>query len=797
MKSNPKISSETKSEPNSSARVVPKRSAELGASPSLLSAVGNLVVQRMCNERDHSKLNALPAGNLSIQAKLKIGAANDPYEKEADSVADRVMRTSDNTPLTRAQISTSPKPFVEENVQRKCTQCDLEEELVQKKSNGTANSNNTGSVQNVVSSPGVGSPLSDSIRSRVEPVLGSDLSSVRVHTSSRSQQAANDINARAFTNKNNIHLASGQSENNLRLLAHELTHVVQQGSSGDIIQRWPEDGQVLTALAGFQSGEISLEAGESVEVIDWNVSDGVARVQLLAPFLHAYEPFNIPQAFLASSGGTQTEQTPTVPRPPGLPLDGGYSLTEVSNPPEFLNNLPEGQLMSADEIGSINAGAAPVSITWSSASPVMQGSELLGSGSGAALFNSARSLATTGFASAGDNAIGMVFFPQHGTPGHTGIPQSRLTWGHTAQYARVDGQIRILRSYGPNSLLETLANYRGVKTGNVGVPASIFDGGYTPGRGVPMWTHTGARSIEYPVTRAIAEATARGMPDLGPVSGGPLNGQYTGVGATRGLSCGANCVMWAVPNSEAAMGGRFGPLVEGSPTSVSALGEGRAPGRGVNVGSQGRMYGWASEMMPGPTQTAQSILGVDNRTGARVVATLIRDADGNVVRTVVNGLPDAATAAPTLGEMSRGMRYLRWGGRVFFVAGLLTVPAEIALAEEGNRTRTAVGAVSGFAGGFAAGALLGLACGPGAPVCMIVTGLVGGIAGGYVSRAGAESIYDNAPRIASEVIESVRWGVKNDPAVFVLPFMPATRNYARRGSAFPRVRSPLDVMRQR
>lgn len=85
-----------------------------------------------------------------------------------------------------------------------------------------------GRVQNVIASPGSGSPLPETVRGRIEPVLGTDLSAVRVHSDARSQRAAGDINAKAFTNRNNIHLGAGQSREDIALMAHEATHVVQQ-----------------------------------------------------------------------------------------------------------------------------------------------------------------------------------------------------------------------------------------------------------------------------------------------------------------------------------------------------------------------------------------------------------------------------------------------------------------------------------------------------------------------------------------------------------------------------------------
>jgi hypothetical protein len=272
-----------------------------------------------------------------------------------------------------------------------------------------------------------------------------------------------------------------------------------------------------------------------------------------------------------------------------------------------------------------------------------------------------------------------------------------------------------------------------VKSGSLGVPGAYYGQGYTPGRGIPMFTHTGAHSIEYPVSRAAALAAAEGLPEIGP---SPL--RYTGVPSAANLCQGMNCVRWAVPAAEGALGGRFGPVSPaGLPTSVTDIGPGGAPGLSPNQASQGRMYGWMRQAQGEP------ILGWDNRTGARVVATVGRDG-----RVAVSALPAEATGAPTVGRMSTGMKYLRWGGRVFFVVGIGAGIAEIWTAPEGQGTRVAAEVAGGFgggmlgsaAGGAAAGAAAGLVCGPGAPVCSTVLAVGGAIIGGIAGGLGGRSL---------------------------------------------------------
>ena len=174
-----------------------------------------------------------------LRPKLKIGAPNDKYEQEADRVADQVMRMPIGGPQKGAQREVSPIQNISSvisPIQRMCAECDKEEDfdtpVIQKKQNyhfSQGQSSVPDSVERTINSPGSGSPLSESVRARVEPVLDANLSSVKVHTDSKSQLASQNIQAKAFTHGNNIFLGAGQSPHDVKLMAHEATHTVQQG----------------------------------------------------------------------------------------------------------------------------------------------------------------------------------------------------------------------------------------------------------------------------------------------------------------------------------------------------------------------------------------------------------------------------------------------------------------------------------------------------------------------------------------------------------------------------------------
>ncbi len=80
-----------------------------------------------------------------------------------------------------------------------------------------------------------GSPLPTTTRKQMEKSIGADFSNVRVHTGDESQKANNVIGSRAFAQGSNIHFAKGEfnpaTKDGQHLLAHELTHTVQQGAA--------------------------------------------------------------------------------------------------------------------------------------------------------------------------------------------------------------------------------------------------------------------------------------------------------------------------------------------------------------------------------------------------------------------------------------------------------------------------------------------------------------------------------------------------------------------------------------
>ncbi|HLB71706.1 MAG TPA: DUF4157 domain-containing protein [Candidatus Methanoperedens sp.] len=166
-------------------------------------------------------------GNLiksgALQAKLRIGRPGDIYEQEADRVAERVMRMPDHASVPQSQVNSRS-----EGLSIQSARCDSEKDIHHSQSGVPP------IVHQVLRSPG--QPLDAAASTFMEPRFGHDFNQVRVHTNARATESVQGINALAYTVGNNIVFGRGQyapgTTTGSRLLAHELTHVVQQEAGG-------------------------------------------------------------------------------------------------------------------------------------------------------------------------------------------------------------------------------------------------------------------------------------------------------------------------------------------------------------------------------------------------------------------------------------------------------------------------------------------------------------------------------------------------------------------------------------
>jgi hypothetical protein len=171
-----------------------------------------------------------------VQAKLTLGAPDDTHEREADAVADRVMRMPEG--------AVGPQ-----TVQRKCVRCE-EEEAVQRKS-ADEESEEEEEIKAKASSPEAATgPVAADTAARIdsqrggsqslpageraffEPRLGADLSPVRVHDGGDADSLNRRLGAKAFTVGEDLFFARGEyrpgTPAGRHLIAHELAHVMQR-----------------------------------------------------------------------------------------------------------------------------------------------------------------------------------------------------------------------------------------------------------------------------------------------------------------------------------------------------------------------------------------------------------------------------------------------------------------------------------------------------------------------------------------------------------------------------------------
>jgi Domain of unknown function (DUF4157) len=197
-----------------------------------------------------------------IQPKLEIGSIDDPLEHEADRLADQVMRMPNSaghdccggcasggpcekkhaTPASGIAKApgggTCPSAHAEQ-----ASQDEEEHSPIQPKvAKGGLNHQGSRLEAGLSASASGGAPLPHGAREFMEPRFGWDFSHVRVHADQYGAALARSINALAFTNGRDIYFAAGHynpdSRSGAWLLAHELSHVVQQrgGSQGQLMR---------------------------------------------------------------------------------------------------------------------------------------------------------------------------------------------------------------------------------------------------------------------------------------------------------------------------------------------------------------------------------------------------------------------------------------------------------------------------------------------------------------------------------------------------------------------------------
>ncbi len=203
-----------------SAQALPPRSSIYLKRKAGNRAFGSFVFRTMQGRQDAAP--TIEDGEVKVQRKITVSQPGDPYEVEAERVAELITQTSESSYLERG-------PTHHADHRRKDG---VPPHLKRLKSAGHFIGQAGPEISNEVVDTPSSQPLDHATRSYFEPRFGQDLSTVRVHTGGRAADSAHTLNALAYTVGNQIVFGAGQyapqTSAGRKLLAHELVHTLQQ-----------------------------------------------------------------------------------------------------------------------------------------------------------------------------------------------------------------------------------------------------------------------------------------------------------------------------------------------------------------------------------------------------------------------------------------------------------------------------------------------------------------------------------------------------------------------------------------
>ncbi|NEQ22777.1 MAG: DUF4157 domain-containing protein, partial [Microcoleus sp. SIO2G3] len=257
-----------------------QRKCECGNAAGLTGECSECQSKVLTQPKRQTENSAAPVLHDLIQPKLTVGASNDRYEQEADRVATQILQMPEpqSTPIAIAPVNLQrqtlgiPEPETKRQEE--------EEETLQAKAQDGQTPQITPSLETQLhTSQEQGQPLTEPTRSFMESRFHHDFSAIRVHADAPAHRMAQELNAKAFTHQHHIYFSAGnyepESPSGQQLLAHELTHTVQQGAAApqpasqvqsdlvqrsslppDLIQKQPNGATVAsdTAIGGTPAG---------------------------------------------------------------------------------------------------------------------------------------------------------------------------------------------------------------------------------------------------------------------------------------------------------------------------------------------------------------------------------------------------------------------------------------------------------------------------------------------------------------------------------------------------------------
>lgn len=208
---------------------------------------------------DFSRIRVHAGIPKRLQTKLSINRQGDKYEQEADRVAEQVMRVSIPLAIRRSnrEKNNQAKPISEQTMFSIQKQVDKGKEgiIITKKVGEPIPQVSSGLKDQFHFLKDHGNPMAETLRDFIEPRFGCNFSNVRIHADSNSAKMSEELKAEAFSYGRDIYFGAGKyrpgSESGKRLLAHELTHILQQQfepkSSGSV-QLQQESAEPVTQV---------------------------------------------------------------------------------------------------------------------------------------------------------------------------------------------------------------------------------------------------------------------------------------------------------------------------------------------------------------------------------------------------------------------------------------------------------------------------------------------------------------------------------------------------------------------
>ncbi|WP_392478230.1 DUF4157 domain-containing protein [Nostoc sp. C110] len=207
-------------------------------------SVAQQVMQRMAQpgNRQSIQREAVPQEEEELQMKPLANSITPLVQREAlpEDEEELQMKSLDNRTLQREALPEDEEELQMKSLDNRTLQREAlpedEEELQMKPSQGEAGMAAAPDLEaSINQARGGGQAIADNIREPMEQAFGADFSGVKVHTDGQSDQLNQSIQARAFTTGQDVFFRQGEynpgSRGGQELLAHELTHVVQQNEN--------------------------------------------------------------------------------------------------------------------------------------------------------------------------------------------------------------------------------------------------------------------------------------------------------------------------------------------------------------------------------------------------------------------------------------------------------------------------------------------------------------------------------------------------------------------------------------